>query len=153
MAVVNQTYADSIAKGYAGMVANGEVSNRISRTNEAAAVLPFGRAAFRGTGDHGCVPTVGTAATFLGFAIANYIPQPNAEGVQLDSYPQYASVPIMTQGVLWVTVAEDVTDGAQVYIDADDGSIVDTATDNIAATGWFFQDTVASGGLARIAKR
>lgn len=55
MAELQTTYSDTIAVGYAGMVANGETSNRITRTIEGAAGIGFGKAAYRGSGDHGCV--------------------------------------------------------------------------------------------------
>ena len=71
MAVIQTTYTDQVAPGYAGMVANAETSNRITRTNEDATAVPFGRAAFRGTGDHGMTVTP-TAGGFLGIVIALY---------------------------------------------------------------------------------
>jgi hypothetical protein len=70
MAELQTTYSNTIAKGYAGMVANGETSNRITRTIEDAAGVGFGVPVYRGSGDHGCTATVGTLATFLGFTIA-----------------------------------------------------------------------------------
>jgi hypothetical protein len=70
MAELQTSYSNTIAKGYAGMVANGETSNRITRTIEDAAGIAFGVPVYRGSGDHGCTATVGTLATFLGFTIA-----------------------------------------------------------------------------------
>ena len=55
MAELQTTYTDTIAKGYAGMIANGETGNRISRTCETAAGIGFGKAVYRGSGDHGCL--------------------------------------------------------------------------------------------------
>lgn len=54
MAVNQTTYSDNLAPAYAGMIANGEVGNRISRTCEDAGGLGFGKAAYRGADDHGC---------------------------------------------------------------------------------------------------
>lgn len=152
MAVVQDTFNDYPAKGYPGMVANGETSNRISRTCEDAAGIAFGAAVFRGAGDHGCTTTTPTAPEFLGFAIADHGIQPLPGGVAADIYPQYSSVGIMTGGAIYVTAGEAVTDGAPVYIDPDDGKIVDTATDNLA-TGWVFEETVANAAIVRIARR
>jgi hypothetical protein len=151
MATYQTTYPNAIPDGYAGMIANGETSNRISRTQEDATAIPFGKAVFRGTGDHGCTQT--QTGQFLGISIANAaVPAVSATGVQADSYPQYSTIGILTQGAIWVTVGEDVTDGAQAYV-TPAGALVDTASTNIILTGWFFQDTVANGGLCRIAKR
>lgn len=57
MAEVQTTYATDLAVGYPGMVANGGNSTRISRTVENSGGIGFGKAAFRGAGDHGIVAT------------------------------------------------------------------------------------------------
>ena len=154
MAVLQSTYATGYASGYAGMVANGETSNRISRTIEDAAGVGFGRAVFRGTGDHGCTATPSaTEGNQLGITIADPSVTPVPGGAAADVYAQYDSVGIMTQGAIWVVAGEAVTDGAQVYIEAVTFDFVDTATSNTILTGWFFQDTAADGALVRIARR
>ena len=152
MAEVQTTYTDTPTLGYAGMVANGETSNRISRTCEDAAGIPFGVPVYRGTGDHGCTDTVGTAATFLGISIAHEA-EPLLAGQTADLYQQYANVAIMTQGCIWVTAGEAVTDGAQAYADATTNAIVDTSSSNILLTDWFFDTTAASGALVKLVKR
>lgn len=152
MAVLQSTYSDTIANGYPGMVANGETSNRITRTIEDSAGIAFGAAAFRGSGDHGCTDTVGTAATFLGPVIATSALGLIA-GQTADTYPQYENVPIMTQGAIWVLCGDAVTDGAPVYVDAATGEWTDTSTDNIAATDWVFDTTGAADSLVMIVKR
>ena len=52
MAEVQTDYSESIAAGFPGMPANGETSNRITRTCEDAGGIPFGVPVYRGTGDH-----------------------------------------------------------------------------------------------------
>lgn len=69
MSTLQSSYTETVAVGYAGMVANGETSNRISRTIESAAGIGFGKAAFRGAGDHGIVVT--QALTGVGSAAAS----------------------------------------------------------------------------------
>lgn len=54
MPELQTSYSDTITPGYAGMVANGETSNRISRTCEDSGGIGFGKAVFRGAGDNGC---------------------------------------------------------------------------------------------------
>jgi hypothetical protein len=149
MAEVQTSYSENIAAGFPGMIANGETSNRISRTCEDADGIPFGVPVYRGAGDHGCTRTP-TAGALLGISIAH-----SALGViagqDADTYPQYENVAILTQGVIWVTAGEAVTDGAAAY---DSGTeIVDTATDNDALTGWVFDTTGADGALVKLAKR
>lgn len=155
MAVVQSTYATSIPVGYPGMIANGETSNRISRTVEDAAGIAFGRAAFRGSGDHGVTAT--PSADLMGIVIADPGIQPLPGGVAADIVPQYGSAAILTQGVIWVVAGSNTTDGAAVYVgdgDPDTAGIFTTSsTGNVALTGWTFQDTVSEGALVRIAKR
>jgi hypothetical protein len=239
MAELQTTYSDTIAAGYPGMVANGETSNRISRTIETAAGIGFGKAVYRGAGDHGCLlaqtlvgagseaaagnvgtstitdaPAVaagakigryivkqlttsatgelaifdpygahvgsgvvgtefvvdgitatvtsgGTATAgdtfyvdvtgndFLGITIATSAIALTA-GATADKYPQYESVPIMTQGVIWVTAGSAVTDGAPVFVDAS-GDFV--ASSGVPLVGWVFDTSGADDALVKIAKR
>ncbi|WP_422057716.1 structural cement protein Gp24 [Sphingomonas sp.] len=152
MPVLQTTYSDTVAAGYPGMVANGETSNRITRTCEVSGGIAFGAAAFRGSGDHGCTNVVGTAATFLGPVIATSA-QAIVAGGDADEYAQYDNVNIMTQGAIWVLCGDAVTDGAPVYVDAATGEWTDTSTDNIAATDWIFDTTGAADTLVKIVKR
>lgn len=157
MAVNQDTYLTTLVAGYPGLVANGETSNRITRTCEDAAGIPFGVPVYRGTGDHGCTATVGTAATFLGFTIAHealaVLP-----GETVDRYQQYGNVAILTSGVIFVTATGANADGAAVTIGTGAGAadaIGDVAADatHIGTNGWIFDDTTSATGLARVAKR
>lgn len=149
MAELQTSYTETVPAGYAGMVANGETSNRITRTCEDAAGIPFGVPVYRGSGDHGCTRTA-TAGALLGISIATSA-QAVVAGQDADEYQQYDNVAIMTQGVIWVAAGEAVTDGAQAY---DTGSaIVDTSTDNDIMDGWFFDTTGANSALVKLAKR
>lgn len=152
MAVVQSSYATAYAVGYAGMVANGETSNRISRTVEDADGIGFGVPVFRGTSDHGVTATP-TADALMGITIANYAAPANTTGIETDVYPQYSTAGILTQGVIWVVAGVDTTDGAQAYVAAAGTTVTPTATGNVILPGWFFDDTVSSGALVRIAKR
>lgn len=159
MAVIQDTYATGPAKGFAGMVSNMEPSNRISRTVEDAAGISMeGKPIFRGSGDRGCTATVGTAATFLGFSFVDH-GQPLLPGGTAGVVPRYESMPIFNRGVMLVQVGPNagVTDGAPVTIGVGAGladGIGATAADAThIATGWVFDETVAAGGLCRIARR
>ena len=159
MAIVQDTYNDDFAKGFPGMVANGETSNRISRTCEQAAGIAFGAAVFRGAASTGCVGAAGGAAgKDLGFAIADHGIQPLPGGVAADIYPQYESVPIITQGAILVTVTGAVAEGAAVTVGIGAGlaaGIGSTAADatHIAFAGWVFDEDAADGELCRIVRR
>lgn len=149
MAVLQTAYTDQVAPGFAGMVANAETSNRITRTNEDSASLPFGRAVFRGAQDHGCTATVG--AGFLGISIAHEALGLLAAATP-DAFPQNASVPIMTMGVIWVNASVAVAKGDQAYVTSA-GLLTNVSTGNTILTGWFFDTTTAAAGIAKLAKR
>jgi hypothetical protein len=155
MAELQTTYSNTIAHGYAGMVANGETSNRISRTIEDAAGVGFGVPVYRGSGDHGCTATVGTLATFLGFTIA-VAGQGLVAGQTADTYAQYDNVSIMPSGAIYVAVKGAVTDGAALTVGAGGGAadlIGATAADAThIATGWIADETVTDG-ICRCVKR
>ena len=155
MAELQTTYATTLANGYAGMIANGETSNRITRSNEDSAGIGFGLPVYRGSGDHGCTATVGTLATFLGWSIAT-----SAQGytatADADEYAQYDNVAILTSGAIYVAVKGAVTDGAALTVGTGGGAadlVGATAADAThIATGWIADETVTDG-LCRIVKR
>lgn len=156
MPVLQNSYTDNLALGYPGMVANGETSNRISRTVEDAAGVAFGKPVYRGSGDHGCTGTVGTLATFLGFTVATSAQQPVA-GQDADEYQQYDNATILTSGAMFVTVTGNVADGAAITVGtgagAADGLSSIAADATHIATGWVADQTITGGGLIRIVKR
>lgn len=152
MPAVQDTYTAVRAVGYAGMIANGETSNRLSRTVADATAIGFGKAVFRATAEHSVTATP-AAGALVGITIANYAaPAVAATGVQADSYPQYSTAGILTQGVIWVTSGVAVAKGDQAYVTSA-GVITNVSTSNTILTGWFFDDTISAAGLVRLAKR
>ncbi len=151
MAVIQDTYNNAPAKGYPGMVANGETSNRLSRTCEDAAGIAFGRFVFRGAGDEGCTATP-TLGKDLGVSIADHGIPVLPGGPVADVYPRYASVGIMDGGAIYVQVGAAVNDGDPVHV-TPAGAITNVAAGNVAVTGWEFDETVASGGICRVVRR
>jgi hypothetical protein len=155
MPVLQTSFSETVAIGYDGMVADGETSNRITRTCEDAGGIPFGAPVYRGVGDHGCTATVGTLATFLGWAIA-VAGQPAISGLAADTYAQNDNVPILTSGAMIKSVKGAVTDGAALTVGTGGGAadlVGATAADAThIATGWIADITVTDG-LCRIVKR
>lgn len=151
---IQPTYGLSYPVGYPGMVANGEKSNRLSRTVEDAAGIPFGKAVFRGVGDHGVTATPATGA-FMGITISDLAVQTLAgvvaSGVAADIYPQYYSAGLLNEGEIWVKAASTTTDGAAVYVAAN-GDFTTSATSTTAIPA-VFDDTVASGAMVRLRVR
>lgn len=155
MAELQTSYSNTIAKGYPGMVANGETSNRITRTCEDAAGIGFGQPVYRGTGDHGCTGTVGTLATFLGFTIAQ-AGQAILSGQDADEYQQYDNVGILPLGAIYVNVKGAVNDGDAITIGKGGGAadlIGATAADATHIATGFIADETVTDGLCRIVRR
>lgn len=156
MAELQTSYTETVPAGYAGMIANGEDSNRITRTCETAAGIAFGQPVYRGSGDHGAVSTVGTLATFLGFTIATSALGLVA-GADADEYQQYDNMAILTAGAIYVTVTGAIADGTAITIGTGAGAadgIGGTAADAThIATGWIADMTLSGTGLCRIVKR
>ena len=147
MATVQSTFPSTIPVGYAGMVANGETANRITRTVEDVAGIAFGKAAFRGSGDHGVTATP-AAGTFMGVVAADHA---LAAGGTADTVPQYSAASLLNEGVIWVTAGANTTDGAAVYVTAG-GAFTPTSSSNTAIPA-VFDDTAASGALVRLRVR
>ncbi len=113
MATYQTTYNAAPAKGVHGAVANEELSNRISRTIETAAV-PFGAPVQRGTADHGAVAL--TTGDFLGLAILNpAVPGNVAAASTPDQYLVGFTAAILTRGQMYVTAGDTVAQGDAVH--------------------------------------
>jgi hypothetical protein len=149
MAVLQNSFSENISYGYPGMEADGELSNIITRTLEGETACEFGRPVYRGTADKGCDLTVD--ANLLGFAIAQK-GLPVTDDRAADTYAPGDNVAIKERGKIWVTSATATTDGAQVYVTSA-GAVTATSGGNTAATGWFFEDTITTGGIVRIVRR
>ncbi len=148
MANIQPTYTQAIPLGYPGMIANGEPSNRISRTVEDVAGIPFGRAAFRGVGEHGCTATP-NAATFMGITIEDPTVVSLAGvapgGVAADIYPQYATAGLLSRGEICVTAGVTVTAGQDVYVTA--AGVFTNASSGNTLLPAKFDTNAASGGI------
>jgi hypothetical protein len=140
---VQSTYSSTPAVGFAGMVANGETSNRISRTIEDAAGMAFGKAGFRGTGDHGVTGTP-SAATFMGILIAD-VGQVPGTGETADTLAQYKTGAFLAEGVIFVSASVAVADGDQAYVTSA-GLITNVATSNTAIPAKF-DATISAAGI------
>lgn len=149
MAVLQSTFSEDIPGGFPGMDADGELSNIISRTLEGATDCEFGRPVYRGTDDRGCDLTVDS--NLLGFALARK-GLPVTTDRAADVYAPGDTIAIKERGKIWVTCATAANDGAQVYVTSA-GAVTATSGGNTAATGWFFDDTITTGGIVRIVRR
>ena len=112
MAVVQATYSENIDQARAGMIANQETFNSITRQIEDAAGIGFGVAVFQGVADKGVTATAETQ--FVGITIRDVTLDPARE----DEYAQRDSAGILTKGPIWVEVGGDVSAGDPVTLTA-----------------------------------
>lgn len=151
MPALQTTFSEDIPGGFPGMEADGEGSNIITRTLEGSTDCEFGRPVYRGTADKGCDLTV-AANELYGFAIAKK-GLPLTSDRPADVYAPGDSIAIKERGKIWVTSSTVAADGAQVYITSAGAVSNSSGGGNVAATGWFFEDTISAPGIVRIVRR
>lgn len=149
MAVLQTNFPEDITGGYAGMDADGELENAVSLILEGATPCAFGRPVYRGTADRGATLTV--SANLRGFARAHK-GLPVTSGRAEDVYAPGDVMSVKERGKIWITSSTAAADGDQVYVTAA-GVITNVLTSNTAAAGWFYDETIAAPGVARIVRR
>lgn len=143
MSDVQNGYPSTLARAFAGQVANSLTYDVVSRENEAANVA-FGAALIQGAADEGV--TVGAGGVFVGFAIRNpALPPQNGDKYQIGD-----TVQVLSRGTIWVTTLKASAPGGAVYRTAA-GAISADAVGNTVIDGARFELTAADGGLTRVA--
>lgn len=149
MAVVQSTFTETNAVSYPGAPGNGELSNDITLTLEGSTACAFGRPVYRGSGDKGAILTV--SAALRGFALRNQV-MPETSDRAIDTYAPGDNMAVRERGTIFVSSTTAAADGEQVYVTSA-GAVTNVSTSNTAATGWFFDQTIAAAGIVRIARR
>ncbi len=135
---VQTTYSDNIAAGKAGAVANMVPSSLISRTVETAAGVGFGLAVSQGTEDYGVV--VFNDADYVGITVRE-----RSVSAGQDSYAQYDTACVITQGEVSCVAVDAVSAGDPVHILAT-GTLSNTGGDVIDDAVW--GTSASAGGIA-----
>lgn len=150
MPIVQSNFNNAFPIALPGMVANGELSNRITRTCEDAAGVGFGRAVFRGANDMGATKTV-AATDLLGITMSDR-GLPTLPGATVDTFPQYYNLPIMERGAIWVTAgAAFPAAGVGVSVLTATGEFVPAGTaSSTPLPNWVADTVTANGGMVRI---
>lgn len=113
--IIASTYELNHAKAYAGMVADNELSNIISKLNPTDDTIPYGKAVFAINENEAGLPTdASTADEFVGVAVREL------NRAYMDNQA-FGAVPnkdfsVLTVGVIWVTAAEAVTARAPAFV-------------------------------------
>ena len=145
---IQTSYPSTIRAAIAGMRANMEPVDLISRSVETAAGIGFGKVVQQGTLDNQCKSdlTGMTAQTFLGITMLDRGTRPETP----DVFAQYESARIMRKGAIWVTVGEAVTPASIPTVTLATGVIGDTAVGAgvVAIPNARFETSAAADGLA-----
>lgn len=145
MPAIQTTYGATIAPAVAGMIANMETANVVSRTLEDATALGFGKAAFQGAGDDGVTATP-AANKFRGISVLD----PTLAPASADAFQRYDSIGLIEKGVIWVTAGATIaTAHVPVYVTSA-GAFTDVPTSNALIPNATFESTGASGALVKV---
>ena len=136
---VQSTYSERIDKPRAGTIAGSDYNTKTGISEEADGI-GFGLAVSQGAGDQGV--TLGGAA-FLGVSVRDI-----TLGAEVDVYPQYANVGVLTRGQIWVSPVTAVVAGAAVKYDTTTGRFDDSTGTTIPGARWV--DSADADGAARI---
>jgi hypothetical protein len=142
MPAIQTTYANNMAAALAGMVANLELANIVSR-NVTVAAMGCGVVAVHG-GDDGAIRAPDASNTkFLGITARDRA----KDSASADAYRVGDTANVLTQGVVYVVAGEAVARGDAAFFVPASGAVVKTATDNIAIPRATFDASAASGAL------
>lgn len=144
---VQPTYSENIRPAIAGAKGTMTPATVISRTVENSGGVAFGKAVAQGTNDNGCHAFTAGDTAILGVALLDR----SARGSDGKSYSRYESARILTEGDVWVVVAQDVVAGQPVYVRPSNGDFQkDNTNSAVQWAGARYDTSVASGGLALI---
>lgn len=139
MVAVQTTYTSRTVPLALGQFDNMELKNTITRTQEDATAVGYGRAMFRGTGEFGVTAT--PSAFLEGITVRTLHTEAST-----DVFAQRESISLLTMGVIVVAASVAVTRGEQAYVTAA-GLWTNVPTANTIVTGAKFDATVAAAGL------
>ena len=113
---VQTTYSTEHNEAYAGMRADQQLNNAVSKLNKGADNIPFGKAIVSDGDDGGQIAVLdtSTAAQFIGVALREL----NRAIEDGDVFGAVAGqdFSVVTHGVIWVTCIEAVTKDDPVYM-------------------------------------
>ncbi len=145
---VQSTYLEEMAVSYAGMIANEEPNNLISRDVETAAGIGFGLPVQQGTADGQVILMAAAATDCVGITVRD-------QSATADLVPQYESALLMRQGVIWVTVTDagGVAAGDDVWVAVATGAFSNAdlgSSGSIQLAGCRWDSSAANGELAKL---
>lgn len=144
---VQSTYLTEMPAAFAGMIANTEPNNLISREVETSGGIGFGVPVIQGTADNQCDEIADSDSVIIGITVRD-------QSVTDDTFAQYDSALLMRWGVMWVTVTDagGVSAGDPVWVAvAGTFSNADAGSDgSIKINDARWESSAANGALAKI---
>lgn len=142
-------------KAYAGMVADLQLVNTVSKLNKGSTFIPYGKGLVTDGDDGAKVPTsASTAAQFVG--VNKYELNRARNSSEVGAPPKY-DMTLVTAGPIWVTVLDTVAKDAPVYLrvgatgTGDFSGIVGTgATAGVLIPNAKFLNSASAGQLVKI---
>ncbi len=156
MAITATSYGLNHDAAFTGMVADGQVANIVSKINDDTATVAYGKGVVR-SGEKGFKAATdgSTADNFVGVLVRE-LNRSYADGATFGA-PVDRPASVLTAGVIWVTVAENVAVGDAAFLRVgatQTGDFAKTkgsaATLSVAIPGAKFLTAAASGGLAKL---
>ena len=139
-------YTARILPAYEGMVADSREHEIESRIVETAAGIGFGKVVVVGTSDQQ-VRISEASRAFVGISEATH--QSELGGLS-DLYPQYANIPIMRYGMIWVLASVAVAPGQPAYFVPATGVLTNVTSGNTLIPGGTFESSTSGSGLAKL---
>lgn len=155
MSIIAASYSINHDKAFAGMVADGELANIISKLNTDTVNIAYGKAVVRDGANGAKLPTAASvAADFVGVAVREL----NRSYQNADVFGAVVSkdFSVLTAGPIWVKVAEDVVAGDPLFVRVGATNTGDFAkqagasgTLSVAISGAKFVTSGVSGSLVK----
>lgn len=142
MPAVQTNYAAQHVRWVEGMVLNSEPSDVISRIAEDVEGIGFGKICVQGDKDN-TVTDSEAAKPYRGISVMDPT-QP------ADTYAQYATVAVMTKGVIVVQASVAVAVGDPVYFVPATGVLTNVATSNTLIPNAIWETGTSGAGLAAV---
>lgn len=135
---VQTTYSTTHNEAYAGMIADSQLKNTISKLNKSGAIIPYGKGVVSDGEDASLLPDSGSVAKEFNGVCVYEVNRAQADGAVAGAVIGQ-DFTVMTEGVIWVTARATVAKDDPVFLRVG------------ATTPGDFSNVVGSGGTLAIA--
>ena len=129
---VQTAYSTTHDQAYAGLIADMQLSNVISKLNKGTAVIPYGKFVVTDGADGAKLPEAASTAAQINGVVVYEVNRAQATGAAAGAVAKY-DYSVMTTGPIWVKAAAAVTKDQPVFMRTGATNTGDAA--NAAGTG------------------